>query len=90
MLPMHQYFFLSFGTLRFEKFRIQETLTLSTCADSSTDTKKHRNGQKGPFFPYFFFEAPKKLFKTTSLKKKWGGAGPDILTRSKRLSCRQS
>ena len=41
-----------------QKSRIQETLTLLTDADSSTDTKTNRNGQKKTLFfiiIFFFF-----------------------------------
>ena len=38
----------------FEKSRIRETLNLSTDADSSTNTKTDRNGQKG-IIKYIFF-----------------------------------
>ena len=37
-----------------KKSRIWETLTLSTDADSSTDTKTDTNGRKGIFFSFFF------------------------------------
>ena len=45
-----------------KKSRIRETLNLSNDADSRTNTKTDRNGQKGNICLFFFLEGPKKCF----------------------------